>query len=66
VAGARRQRFLLTGTYELPYGKGRRWGANSSRLLDGVFGGWNLNTVTLVATLDRIRTHNSTANCGLD
>jgi hypothetical protein len=56
----------LTGTYELPYGKGRRWGANSSRLLDGVFGGWNLNTVTLVATLDRIRTHNSTANCGLD
>jgi hypothetical protein len=50
VAGARRQRFLLTGTYELPYGKGRRWGANSSRLLDGVFGGWNLNTVTLIET----------------
>jgi len=50
VAGARRQRFLFTGTYELPYGKGRRWGANSSRLLDGVFGGWNLNTVTLIET----------------
>jgi hypothetical protein len=47
VAGARRQRFLLTGTYDLPFGMGRRW-SSSSHVLDGVLGGWSLNTVTLV------------------
>ena len=31
----RRNRFLLTGTYELSYGKGRQW-ASSSRMLDGI------------------------------
>jgi hypothetical protein len=49
VAGARRQRFLLTGTYQLPFGKGRRW-LNSSGVLDGFLGGWNLNTVTTIET----------------
>ena len=47
VAGARRQRFLLTGSYDLPFGKGRRW-SSSSRLLNGALGGWSLNTVTLL------------------
>ncbi len=49
VAGARRQRFLLTGVYDLPFGKGRRW-STSSDLLNGVFGGWSLNTVTMMET----------------
>jgi Carboxypeptidase regulatory-like domain/TonB dependent receptor len=49
VAGARRQRFLLTGSYQLPVGKGRRWSPDS-KLVDGVFGGWSLNTVTLIET----------------
>jgi hypothetical protein len=49
VAGARRQRFLLTGSYELPFGTGRRWKSSSS-LWNGAFGGWNLNTVTLIET----------------
>ena len=47
VAGARRQRFLLTGTWDLPYGKGRRW-SGSSRVLETVLGGWSMNTVTLL------------------
>jgi hypothetical protein len=47
VVGARRQRFLLTGAYELPFGEGRRW-SSSSHLLSGVLGGWSLNTVTLL------------------
>jgi hypothetical protein len=50
VAGARRQRFLLTGVYELPFGKGRRWLKSSSALLNVVLGGWNLNTVTMMET----------------
>ena len=49
VAGTRRQRFLLTGNYELPFGQGRRW-ANSSHFVNKAFGGWNLNTITLLET----------------
>lgn len=49
VVGTRRQRLLVTGTYELPFGKGRQW-MNSSSLMDGFLGGWNLNTITLIET----------------
>jgi hypothetical protein len=49
VVGNRRQRLLVTGTYELPFGKGRQW-MNSSSLMDGFLGGWNLNTITLLET----------------
>jgi Carboxypeptidase regulatory-like domain len=49
VAGMPRQRFLLTGTYELPYGPGREW-SSKSRILNQALGGWNLNTVTLIQT----------------
>ena len=49
VVGTRRQRFLLTGTYELPYGEGRHWSA-SSHALNAALGGWTLNTITLLET----------------
>jgi hypothetical protein len=49
VEGVRRQRFLLTGAYELPFGKGRRW-SSQSRVVNGIFGGWSVNTVTLLET----------------
>jgi hypothetical protein len=49
VEGTRRQRFMLTGTYELPYGRGRRWSSQSG-ILNGVLGGWNLSTITLLET----------------
>jgi hypothetical protein len=49
VAGMPRQRFLLTGTYELPFGPGREWSSNN-RFVNGALGGWNLNTVTLIQT----------------
>lgn len=29
-------------TYELPFGKGRRWMANQNRWINGALGGWNL------------------------
>ena len=47
VEGTRRQRFLLTGTYDLPFGHGRRW-SSSSGLLDHVLGDWSANTITLL------------------
>lgn len=32
-------------TYELPFGKGRKFGGNSGRLLNAIAGGWNLNII---------------------
>jgi hypothetical protein len=49
VVGTRRQRFLVTGTYELPFGKGRQW-LHSSRVVGDILGGWNVNTITLLET----------------
>jgi hypothetical protein len=49
VAGMPRQRFLLTGTYELPYGTGRQW-SSKNKFVNGALGGWNINTVTLIQT----------------
>jgi hypothetical protein len=49
VVGTRRQRLLVSGTYELPFGKGRQWLATSP-ILGGIFGGWNVNTITLLET----------------
>jgi hypothetical protein len=34
-------------SYELPLGKGRRWLANSSRLVNGVASGWTLTGIVL-------------------
>jgi hypothetical protein len=49
VVGTRRQRLLVTGTYELPFGKGRQW-LNSSPVVGGILGGWNVNTITVLQT----------------
>ncbi len=49
VAGMPRQRFLLTGTYQLPYGQGREWSSKHS-FVNAALGGWNINTVTLIQT----------------
>jgi hypothetical protein len=49
VAGMPRQRFLLTGTYQLPYGAGRTW-QSKNWFVNGALGGWNINTVTLIQT----------------
>jgi hypothetical protein len=35
----------LSGTYELPFGQGRKFLANSSRWLDGMMGGWVTNWI---------------------
>jgi hypothetical protein len=49
VVGTRRNRFLLTGTYELPFGQGRQWSSHLP-VVNGIFGGWNANTITLLET----------------
>ena len=47
--GTRRQRFLLTGIYQIPAGRGRAF-FNSGGWSNALFGGWELNTVTLLET----------------
>jgi hypothetical protein len=49
VEGTRQHRMLVTGTYELPFGKGRQW-MSTSPIMDGIFGGWNINTISLLET----------------
>ncbi len=40
------QRLVLSGIYELPFGKGKLVGKNWNRTMDAVFGGWQLNQIT--------------------
>ncbi|HVN02968.1 MAG TPA: TonB-dependent receptor [Bryobacteraceae bacterium] len=44
----RRQRFLVTFLYELPFGKGRAFFNNATGVLDRVIGGWELSGVGLI------------------
>ena len=47
VSGTRRNRMLLTGVYQLPFGKGRQY-MNTNTVRDMVLGNWDLTTVTLL------------------
>jgi hypothetical protein len=49
VEGTRRHRMLLTGVYQLPFGRNRA-SMNTSGVKDAVLGGWDLTTVTLLET----------------
>jgi len=49
VVGTPRQRFLLRGNYQLPYGQERHW-TGGGKFLNGIFGDWNFSTVTLLQT----------------
>jgi Carboxypeptidase regulatory-like domain/TonB dependent receptor len=47
--GTRRHRVLLTGVYQLPFGRSRAF-MNGGGVRDAVLGGWDLTTVTLLET----------------
>jgi hypothetical protein len=53
VEGTRRQRFLLTGVYQLPFGNGRRF-LNAKGWRDTLAGGWEMTNVTLLETGPRL------------
>lgn len=40
-----KHRFTLSGIYQLPVGRGRRYLANSGWLVDGLAGGWQLTSI---------------------
>jgi len=49
VEGTRRNRFLFTGLYQLPFGQGRAF-LNTGGWRNAVLGGWELTTITLLET----------------
>ena len=45
-----RHRFTFSSMYELPFGKGRRWLANSNALVNGILGGWEFTALASFQT----------------
>jgi hypothetical protein len=39
-----RHRVIVSGVYDMPFGRGRQMMANANRLVDGVLGGWTLSS----------------------
>lgn len=40
-----RHRVAISGVYDLPFGKGKRWASNASGLIGKLVEGWQLNTI---------------------
>jgi outer membrane receptor protein involved in Fe transport len=41
-------RLVFSGVYELPFGKGRRFGSGMTRLADSLVGGWQVNGIVTI------------------
>lgn len=45
--GTRRNRFIATAVWDLPFGRGKAIGSGSNRLVDALIGGWQISTIFL-------------------
>src|SRR5262249_34695640 len=50
AAEDRPYRLVWSGTYDLPFGKGKAIMKSANRLVDGIVGGWNVNLITTFTT----------------
>jgi hypothetical protein len=50
VYGDRRQRWISTATYDLPFGRGREFGSSINPFEDAFLGGWRLANIFLIQT----------------
>jgi hypothetical protein len=41
-------RFVMSALYEIPFGRGRKFGGSAPLFLDGVLGGWQINGIVTV------------------
>jgi hypothetical protein len=48
VYGTRRHRWVATLVYELPFGRGKLWGADAGPVAAALLGGWRLSSILLV------------------
>jgi hypothetical protein len=46
----RRQRWVISGIWELPFGNGRKWGSSWRGLTDAVLGGWQVQGIGQLQT----------------
>jgi outer membrane receptor protein involved in Fe transport len=46
----RNHMFIFTEVYELPFGKGKKWGSDVGRAGDLLIGGWSINSATTFAS----------------
>ncbi len=42
------QNLAISGSYVLPFGRGKKYMANSNRFVDGVLGGWQVQTIIVL------------------
>jgi len=42
--------FVWSGTYDLPFGKGRAWGNDWNRVANAILGGWNISSIISLHT----------------
>jgi hypothetical protein len=45
-----RHNFVFSANYEVPFGKGRRWGSQSAGAMDAILGGWSLSGILQART----------------
>ncbi|MDA1316056.1 MAG: hypothetical protein O2968_22260, partial [Acidobacteria bacterium] len=50
-----RHRMTLAGTYEFPFGRGRRYGSNVNAVSDAILGGWTTSWIYNYRAGDRLR-----------
>ena len=50
VYGTRRHRWISTAVFDLPFGRGQKFGTNMNRLENGVLGGWRFSNIFLLQT----------------
>ena len=43
-------RFVLSSVYELPFGKGRRFGSSMPGVVEALFGGWSVGSIVVAAS----------------
>ncbi|HEY1340153.1 MAG TPA: hypothetical protein VGF59_21730, partial [Bryobacteraceae bacterium] len=64
----RSQRLVISGTYELPFGRGKAFGKHWNRAVDAMAGGWQVNGIYTFQTgfPISVTTQNSCTNCGIN
>ncbi len=60
------RRLVISGIYELPFGRGRTIGKNWNRVTDALLGGWQVNGIATYQTGFplSVTTQNTCVNCG--
>jgi hypothetical protein len=64
----RSRRLVISGTYQLPVGRGKALGKNWNRAVDALIGGWQINGISTYQTgfPISVTAQNTCTNCGIN